>query len=315
MSGADELAPSSRFHATLQACASREISPEVALLKLAMAASSAAQLEAIIGEALSAARGSGLRSAVSRLTMLQELSRSQPLAWHTVRSLLEVVRHDEAPGGSSSARERVSRVASAFDRAARLSPEASVALYSLGDPLRLAIATAEVVDIMRAWQLLGRERALLDIGCGVGRMEQALAPEVGFITGIDVSPVMLELARQRCASRTNVDFRLADGQNLERFATSSVDGVLAVDCFPYLVQCGMQLAERHITDAARVLKPGGYLLLFNFSYRGDLDADRRDVQQLAEAAGLRVLRNGIQALETWDGAAFHLVKAASAGAV
>jgi ubiquinone/menaquinone biosynthesis C-methylase UbiE len=294
----------------VDACADGELPAEVALMKLAMSCSSAAEVDAVVSGALAAASQRAPSARVTRLIRLYELSQSHPDAFETVTKMLDVVRHDEPPRSETEPHEPVSRVARAFDRAARLCPEASVALYSLGDPLRLAAATRELVEQMRAWQLLGRERTFLDIGCGIGRLEEALSPEVAFITGIDVSPVMLELARQRCDVLPNVSFELSSGHDLAAFEGASFDGVLAVDCFPYLFQCGIAVVERNVLEAARVLKPGGHLLIFNFSYRADLAADRADMLRLSEAAGFTVLRNGVHVLETWDGAAFHLVKSA-----
>lgn len=294
----------------LDACAEGELPVDVALMRLAMSCSSSREVEAAVTSALAAATEHPFSARVTRLTQLYELSQRHPGAFDTVTAMLDVVRHDEPLRSDVEPLERITQVASAFDRAASLSPEASVALYSLGDPLRLASATRELVELMRTWQLLGRARSFLDIGCGIGRMEQALSPELRGITGIDVSPVMLELARERCAGLANVSFELANGRDLAAFESASFDGVLAVDCIPYLFQCGIELVERHLADAARVLKDDGQLLLFNFSYRGALDADRADVSRLSEAAGFTVSRNGAQVLERWDGAAFHLIKRA-----
>ena len=81
--------------------------------------------------------------------------------------------------------------------------------------------------------------------------------------------------------------------------------MLAVDSFPYIVQCGIALADAHIAEAARVLGGGGDLVIFNFSYRG-LAQDRRDVARLAGTHGFDVLRNGERCLALWDGAAIRL---------
>ena len=56
---------------------------------------------------------------------------------------------------------------------------------------------------------------------------------------------------------------------------------LAIDAFPYLVAAGPGIAARHVADAAGLLEAGGALAIFNYSYRGDLDADRADITQLA----------------------------------
>lgn len=192
-----------------------------------------------------------------------------------------------------------------FDWSVEQCAEASVALYSLGNPVILDAATNEIVDLMRAWHLLGRDRSLLEIGCGIGRLPKALASEVLAITGIDVSANMIRAARQRCAGYANVFLHECPGRDLAMFAPASFDFVYAVDSFPYLYQSGMPLLETHFNEVRRVLKSGGDFLILEFSYRGDLDADRRDVNRLA-ASGFEVLANGIRPFSLWDGAAFHL---------
>lgn len=61
-------------------------------------------------------------------------------------------------------------------------------------------------------RLLGRPlapRNALDFGCGVGRLTMPLARRSVLVTGVDISPAMIEEARRNCAreSITNVDFR------------------------------------------------------------------------------------------------------------
>jgi hypothetical protein len=57
-----------------------------------------------------------------------------------------------------------------------------------------------------------------------------------------------------------------------------------------------------------VLRAGGDFVILNLSYRGDLELDRRDARDLADSAGLHLLRNGTMDLRLWDGVTFHLRK-------
>jgi hypothetical protein len=82
--------------------------------------------------------------------------------------------------------------------------------------------------------------------------------------------------------------------------------VYAIDSFPYIQRAGWAAVEHYMADVARVLTPGGDVVIFNYSYRGDLDADRRDITTLARAGGFDVLVNGESRLRTWDGVLFHL---------
>ena len=147
---------------------------------------------------------------------------------------------------------------------------------------------------------------MLDIGCGIGRFECALAPDVASITGIDVSPGMIGEARARCRGLDNVALARVDGSDLAMFAGRRFGLVLAVDALPYLVAAGPGIAARHVADAAGLLDRGGALAIFNYSYRGDLDADRADLAHLAAANGLAIERSGTSDFTLWDGVTFLL---------
>ncbi|TMJ58644.1 MAG: class I SAM-dependent methyltransferase, partial [Alphaproteobacteria bacterium] len=175
-------------------------------------------------------------------------------------------------------------------------------------PATLDRATAELVSRLDEWGLLGPDIIALDIGCGIGRLETALASRLRAITGVDLSPGMIEEARRRCAGLVNVDVAVCDGTGLAAFAGRDYDLILAVDAFPYLVAADPALAGRHVADAAQLLPAGGALVILNYSYRGDLDADRNAVADLASRYGFTVLRNGTRDFTLWDGATFLLCK-------
>ena len=193
-----------------------------------------------------------------------------------------------------------------FDRAVGHSEEASVALCSLGDPFLLARATAEVVDLFHRLRFVGKDRDILQIGCGTGRFEAAFSGSVRRAVGIDVSPRMIEVARRRCAGLANVSLEVTSGQDLSRFEDASFDLVYAVDTFPYLVLAGEAVVDAHFRDARRVLRPGGDFVICNYSYRSDLDRDRKEVAERAQAFGFEVVRQGEKPFLLWDALVFHL---------
>lgn len=195
-----------------------------------------------------------------------------------------------------------------FDWSVQQNEEASVALYSLGNPELLASATDEIARVFEEWQLLGTDRAALQIGCGIGRFEAAFAPRLSEAHGIDVSPKMIEAARRRCAGLANVHLATCSGEDLADLPAQRFDLVYAVDTFPYLVQSGMALVRTHFLDAARVLKDGGDFVVLNFSYREDEGADRRDVRALGREAGFVIVVDGTTPFTLWNGRAFHLKK-------
>jgi SAM-dependent methyltransferase len=210
--------------------------------------------------------------------------------------------------GLTDERKSVAAIREQFDAAVALAPEAAVALYSLGSPEILDRATEEIVLRLREWGLLCADVDVLDIGCGIGRIERALALQVASITGIDVSLGMVAEARTRCRGLDNVAFLCVDGADLGAVARRRFGLVLAVDAFPYLVMAGPAIAAQHVADAAGLLEPGGALAIFNYSYRGDLAADRADLARLAAAHGFAIERNGTSDLSLWDGVTFLLRK-------
>jgi ubiquinone/menaquinone biosynthesis C-methylase UbiE len=294
------------MRAAMDACASGEVPANIAIMRMLVEASDAAEVEGALGACIGRLEhGPERAGALRHLRQALILLRNNPQAFETVRAVIDGVEHG---AGGASADAAVAHWAAVFDRAARASPEGGVALYSLGNPELLREATAEVVARMRDWGLTGHGRAILEIGCGIGRFQEALASDVELCVGIDISGEMIANARARCAGLTNVQFAQCSGRDLAPFADGSFDLVLAVDSFPYMVQAGMELVATHVREAARVLRPGGALLILNFSYGGDPERDRAEVHRLAGDAGLELVRDGIRPFALWDGAAYELRK-------
>src|SRR5829696_9323270 len=285
-------------------CAAGTIPPTIAAMRLLREAACEGEAERALEHAL---RELG-QADPSPLRKTLALLKEHPDAWSVVTAVSEGLRHDCSPVSTEEALVRWQEV---FDSAAKISPEASVALYSLGSPDLLRIATTEIVTWLRGQGLTGRDRTMLDIGCGIGRIEEALAAEVGHITGVDVSGEMISAARERCLGYPNVSFVQGSGKDVSFIPGRSIDLVVSVDAFPYLVQAGSELAGAHIAESARVLKPGGSLAVLNYSYRGDIEIDRAEIATFALAAGLEIVVNGVAPFETWDAKVFLLASPGS----
>lgn len=240
------------------------------------------------------------RDLAAQIGEVERLFAAHPGAWATVHAVASGVDH--APG-LASAEAALAHWRDSFDHLALTAPEAGVALYALGDPALLAAATAEVVEALLAWGLLGPRRDALDLGCGIGRFADAMAPRLRSVLGLDLSRGMVEEARRR-VRHGNVRFALGTGRDLDGVGTASLDLILAADVFPYLVEAG--LADRHLAEAARILRPGGAAVILNYSYRGDPDRDRADLAAAAARHGFMVVRAGDRPFRLWDAAAFVL---------
>ncbi|HWA71944.1 MAG TPA: class I SAM-dependent methyltransferase [Polyangiaceae bacterium] len=214
----------------------------------------------------------------------------------------------DSPEPATTVEDGLARVRRLFDYSVLHSEEASVALYSLGDSEMLAAATAEAVRVFESWGVLGPARDALEIGCGIGRFLVALSPKLATLVGIDVSRNMIEAARRRTQKLDNAHATLATGRDLSQFGDSSFDLVFSVDAFPYLVQSGRSLVETHFREVARVLRPGGDFVIFNYAYGRSREQDKAEVTQLAVSAGYSVERLDETPFRIWNGIGFHLRK-------
>lgn len=280
-----------------------EISPVIALSRLLLALGGAAEAEEFF--AFAAQRWG--RPLDPRLRETARLLHDHREGCERVAAMLR--EHPDPAKMSGPPEEIVAAFRRFFDRSVAWNEEASVAAYSLGDAGILQRVTEEVVGLLDAWGLLGAGRRTLEIGCGIGRMQAALAPRVAEAHGVDISPKMIEAARRRCAGLPNAHLSVVSGRDLATFADERFELVYAVDSFPYIHQAGPEIVDAHFHETARVLAPGGELAIFNFSYRDDLDADRHEVRKLCRAAGFSLTMNGAQPFRLWDGVAFRMRKA------
>jgi ubiquinone/menaquinone biosynthesis C-methylase UbiE/DNA-binding transcriptional ArsR family regulator len=104
-------------------------------------------------------------------------------------------------------------------------------------------------------------RSLLDIGTGTGRVLQLLAPRIGFGLGVDLSREMLAVARANLdrTSLRNCQVRQGDMYHLP-LPDGSFDAATLHNVLRFADDPGAALAE-----AARVLRPGGRLVVVDFA--------------------------------------------------
>jgi SAM-dependent methyltransferase len=246
------------------------------------------------------------RAAVKGVDELEQLVAANVEGCERIAAMLRADVDSAKP--ARSVEEGIAFCERLFDWSVQQSEEASVALYSLGNPQLLELATEEIVSQLTAWGTVTKDTALLDIGCGIGRLLVALAPKVRSATGIDVSTEMVKTARRRCAPFSNLTVIKGDGRGLGNLENEAFDVAIAVDSFPYLKQSGYPLVERFFAESARVLKPGGQLVILNYSDSEDAETDATEVRKLSSENGLEILLAGARPFKLWDGAAFRMVK-------
>lgn len=110
------------------------------------------------------------------------------------------------------------------------------------------------------WKLLGLEpgMALLDLGCGHGRMATALAEQGASVTGLDASPYFLEIARKDAALR-GVDVTFVEGDMRSIPWENVFDAALIwFTTFGYFGDSDNEKVARQV---AKALKTGGRILI------------------------------------------------------
>jgi ArsR family transcriptional regulator len=135
-------------------------------------------------------------------------------------------------------------------------------LASDWDQVRSLHAPEAVVEAAVADALGNRPiRALLDLGTGTGRMLQLLAPGVSRMVGLDASHAMLSVARANLekAGLSRVELRQGDIY-APPFPRDSFDLVIVHQVLHYLDD-----PARALREAARLVAPGGRLLVVDFA--------------------------------------------------
>jgi SAM-dependent methyltransferase len=98
--------------------------------------------------------------------------------------------------------------------------------------------------------------AVVEIGCGVGRLTRALAARAAHVTAIDVSAEMLARARELNPELENVTWLHGDGRSLAGVPDASADGCFSHVVFQHLPDPELTLG--YVREMARVLRPGGW---------------------------------------------------------
>ena len=116
---------------------------------------------------------------------------------------------------------------------------------------------ADVLERIRAAVASTRSIRILDLGCGPGIVSAALAPSAGEVVAYDITPEMLEKARQRCqeAGVQNVLFELGMAEKLS-FPDGSFDVIVSRATFHHFPD-----PHRVLEEIVRVTRPGGKIVV------------------------------------------------------
>ena len=121
-------------------------------------------------------------------------------------------------------------------------------------------------------ELLGpvADKTLLDVGCGDGALASELARRGAIVTGLDADPAMIAAARRRTAIEIPRPRFVAGQAERLPFDDAAFDCILAVT-----VLCFVRDAARAVAEMARVLTPGGRLVIGELGRWSSWAAHRR----------------------------------------
>ena len=100
-----------------------------------------------------------------------------------------------------------------------------------------------------------RDKTLLEIGAGAGRMTHRFAELYGRVIALDVSDEMLAIGRRNLAGADNVEWVLGSGADLATVGDRSVDEVFSYITLQHVPTDAAVLS--YLEEAGRVLRPGG----------------------------------------------------------
>merc|ERR1719197_2120542 len=112
---------------------------------------------------------------------------------------------------------------------------------------------------------------ILDCGCGIGGTSRYIAKKVGdkgSVTGITLSKEQVKRGTQLCSERniSNCELRVMNALNME-FPDNSFDVVWACESGEHMPD-----KKRYVEEMARVLKPGGRIVIATWCQRDDTTA-------------------------------------------
>ncbi|TVV69898.1 class I SAM-dependent methyltransferase [Sphingomonas solaris] len=137
-------------------------------------------------------------------------------------------------------------------------PFADLSVHADADGMARTLAAAAITP----------EMAVLDVACGPGIVACAAAPLARHITGIDLTPAMIDQARgrQRNAGLDNITWQVGDATRLP-FEDDRFDVVLTRYSFHHIPDPGAALREM-----TRVCRPGGRVVVIDATPTADTQA-------------------------------------------
>jgi ArsR family transcriptional regulator len=172
----------------------------------------------------------------------------------TARGLWSLTR--DQLGATLPVRDDLQRVRAVVARRRERSQEFFASSAARWDRLRDELFGSQV-HLHGLAALLPAHWTVADLGCGTGPVAAALAPWVRRVIGVDGSTAMLDAARARLVDLPNVELRAGELEALP-LEDGEVDAATLI-----LVLHHVPEPQRVLAEAARIVRPGGQLLVID----------------------------------------------------
>lgn len=130
--------------------------------------------------------------------------------------------------------------------------------YTASDHPIALLRAENAVRVPWIIEQIGKNKTVLDIGCGAGILTNALAQAGHRVHGIDLSPKSLEVAAKHDVTGS-VAYQVANAYCLP-YEDKTFDVVCAMDVLEHVEEPSLLISE-----ASRVLKPGGLFFFHTFN--------------------------------------------------
>ncbi len=136
--------------------------------------------------------------------------------------------------------------------------------FASSPTMSLAETLGVVIDLVPA----DPDARWAEIACGPGLIARAMASRVGSVTGLDLTPAMIEKARSEAAATgvDNVGFEVGDATALD-LPDDSFDGAITRFSLHHI-----PAPVRVLEEMRRVVKPGGWVIASDFVTDDDGEA-------------------------------------------